>query len=244
MKIPSLSASSYLLSMCLLGCMRTSDLSTPAAPGVDAAATLERDDEKSVAALTAVAAKLKRDRDGYVIEVDFRGTSIGDDALQHLSGLRHVRVVLLSATAITDVGANELGKISTLRDVDLRDCPISNAGIAPLSKLAELRALRLSGKNGNTTVDDEAFGDIAKMTKLKVLVMDDLWVGSEGLSQLTDQTELEELYLGKTLVDDEALALLAQFPKLKKLRVSQNQVTSQCLAHLVKLPQLLELDIS
>ena len=189
-----------------------------AAPGVEAVAQLELDDKKSVAALTALAAKLKRDRDGYVIEVDFRGTSIGNDALQHLSGLRRVRVVLLSETAITDVGAIQLGKISTLRNVDLRNCPISNAGIAPLSEIAELRALRLSGKNGNTTVDDDALGDIAKMTKLKVLAMDQLWVGSEGLSQLTELTELEELYLSKTLVDDESLALLAQFPKLKKRR--------------------------
>ena len=43
------------------------------------------DDAASVSALEESGAKLKKDGDGFVIEVDFRGTSVGDSALEPLA---------------------------------------------------------------------------------------------------------------------------------------------------------------
>ena len=163
------------------------------------------DDAAAVEALEAAATSLKRDGNGFVTEVNFRGTTIDDAPLQHLAGLPKLTSVLLNETAITDDGLATLGKLNTLRNLDLRGCQISNDGIAHLENLTGLRALRLSGESGATTVDDDGLATVAKMTSLKALFLDFLWVSEDGLGLLTNAKQLEELYLAKTLVGDEAL---------------------------------------
>jgi hypothetical protein len=204
----------------------------------------EPDDEKCVAGLEEVGAKLKKDGDGLVIEADFRGLAIGDSALGHLAGLPRLRSVLLNETGVTDAGMATLGKIPTLQNVDLRGCTISNAGLEPLAVLSELKALRLSGESGATSVDDDGMVHVAKMKNLKALLLDFLWVSEVGLEQLAGLDKLEELYLAKTLVGDDALATMSQFPRLKKLRISQCQFENDGLAHLTKVTTLEDLDLS
>jgi len=128
--------------------------------------------------------------------------------------------------------------------LDLRGCAVSNAGIAHLTGLKNLRALRLSGKSGVTTVDDGAMADIGKLTKMKALLLDFLWVSEDGLARLKGCQHLEEIYLARTLAGDEAMAMLQHFPKLRKLRISATQITGKGLAALSKLRQLEDLDIS
>ncbi|MGZ0172538.1 MAG: leucine-rich repeat domain-containing protein [Planctomycetales bacterium] len=206
--------------------------------------TPEPDDEKSIAGLGEVGAKLKKDGDGLVIEVDFKGLTISDSALEQLAGLRRLRSVLLNETGVTDAGMATLGKIPTLQNVDLRGCTISNAGLEPLAALSELKALRLSGESGATSVDDDGMVHVAKMKNLKALLLDFLWVSEVGLEQLAGLDRLEELYLAKTLVGDDALATMSQFPRLKKLRISQCQFENEGLAHLAKVTTLEDLDLS
>lgn len=216
----------------------TSEAIQPAVPAP------EPDSADSIAALKEAGAKLKLDGDGLVIEADFRGTSIGDSALESLVGLKRVRSVLLNETAVTDAGMATVGKVSTLQNVDLRGCAISNAGLEPLTALSELKALRLSGESGVTSVDDDGMVHVAKMKNLKALLLDFLWISEVGLEQLAGLDKLEELYLAKTLVGDDALATMSQFPKLKKLRVSQCQFENAGLAHLTRVTTLEDLDLS
>lgn len=204
----------------------------------------EPDNADSVSALEEAGAKLRKDGDGLIIEADFRGLTIGDSALEHLAGLRRVRSVLLNETGVTDAGMATVGKVATLQNVDLRGCTISNAGLEPLAALPELKALRLSGESGATSVDDDGMKHVAKMKNLKALLLDFLWISEVGLEQLTGLDKLEELYLAKTLVGDDALATMSQFPRLKKLRVSQCQFENDGLSHLAKVTTLEDLDLS
>jgi len=204
----------------------------------------EPDDAECVAGLEETGAKLKKDGDGLVIEADFRGLTIDDSALKHLAGLRRVRSVLLNETGVTDAGMATVGKVATLQNVDLRGCTISNAGLEPLVALSQLKALRLSGESGATSVDDDGMVHVAKMKNLKALLLDFLWVSEVGLEQLVGLDKLEELYLAKTLVGDDALATMSQFPRLKKLRISQCQFENEGLAHLAKVTTLEDLDLS
>lgn len=233
------------------GCNRTETSTETRSTGTSSAEVVttpksapEPDDAASVSALEEAGAKLKKDGDGLVIEADFRGTSIGDSALENLAGLRRVRSVLLNETAITDAGMAAVGKVSTLQNVDLRGCTISNAGLEPLAGLSALKALRLSGESGATSVDDDGMVHVAKMKNLKALLLDFLWVSEVGLEQLSGLDKLEELYLAKTLVGDDALAVMSQFPRLKRLRISQCQFENEGLAHLAKVTTLEDLDLS
>lgn len=235
----------------IAGCKPTATPTGTSAPGTDSSeivtapkAAPEPDDAGSVSALEEAGAKLKKDGDGLVIEVDLKGTTVGDAELESLAGLRRVRSVLLNETAVTDAGMATVGKVATLQNVDIRGCTISNAGLEPLAELPALKALRLSGESGATSVDDDGMVHVAKMKNLKALLLDFLWISEDGLEQLAGLDKLEELYLAKTLVGDDALAMMSQFPRLKKLRISQCQFENEGLAHLANVTTLEDLDLS
>jgi Leucine-rich repeat (LRR) protein len=239
----------WFICIALSGCFSTAQdgnqTGSPAPSAEAEQAGVAGDDEAAISALTALGATLKKNADGRVTEVSFRGTSAVDESLVHLTALEHVNSVLLNDTAVTDAGMAHLAKISTLRNIDIRECAISNAGVKQLAGLPDLRALRLSGKNGKATVDDGAMEDVARLTQLKVLALDYLnWVSVDGIRKLVALPELEELYLANTLVDDEALQVISGFGSLRRLRVSQNQVTSSGLTHLSGMSNLVELDLS
>ncbi|WP_417396975.1 leucine-rich repeat domain-containing protein [Gimesia chilikensis] len=197
---------------------------------------------KAAESLKAAGAKLKLDKDGYVIEVNLRGTVIDDaKTLEAITQLTRLRSLLFNETPLNDAVLELVGQVKSLENLDARDCSLTNKSITYLTGLSKLKALRLSG---NEDIDDEAMPNINKLTNLKALMLDFLWVSDDGLTQLKDLQKLEEIYLAKTLIDDKALQTLTTFPKLKKIRLAQNQISNEGLAALAKIPQLVELDLS
>ena len=82
-----------------------------------AAKSEDPDDAASVTALADLEAKLKKDGDGFVTEVNFRGLDVDDTALTHLAGLPHLKSLVLQDTEITDAGLETVGKISAATGV-------------------------------------------------------------------------------------------------------------------------------
>ena len=140
------------------------------------------DEQHTIAQLKKTASGLRQDGAGNLIEVNFRGSAITDQDLVPLPRLPKLRSVLLNDTQITDAGLATLGQIRSLENLDLRGCGITNRGIAFLSGLNRLKALRLSGKNGRTQVDDGGLAEIGKLQNLKALLHDYLWISDEGLA--------------------------------------------------------------
>lgn len=198
-----------------------------------------------VAAMERIATGLRKDTQGYLTEINFRGSAVSDENLLMLPKLSHLQSILLNEAKISDAGLVPIGQIPSLTNLDLRDCPISNAGLAHLTGLTGLKALRLSGKSGACTVDDGGLEHVAKLTAMKALLLDFLWVSGDGIAQLKDLQKLEELYLAGTLIGDEDLQHLDLFPNLKKLRISKlAQVTGGGLEQVAKLKHLVDLDLS
>jgi len=205
------------------------------------------DDPVVVAAISKIARDVSIDGNGVVTQIDFRGTDIGNDDLEQLKKLKKLGSLLLNDTQVNDDGLKTVGEIITLRNLDLRGCRISNAGISHLTGLKILVALKLTGKGSLCSVDDDAMDDIAKLTTLRAIALDSLWVSGDGLAKLKPLTILEELYIGSddNLMDDASMEVIANnFPKLKKLRISKSTVSAEGLAHLAKLTKLEQLDLS
>ena len=247
MKYTTLLPAVLSTSLLLFGCSRTPPTLTGQAPTASTVTDKVVDDDALVESLTKAGAKLKQDADGNVLEVDFRGTDIGDEALAKVPELQKVRSLLLNDTNVSDAGLILAGKTRTLTNLDLRGCKVTNAGIASLGELSKLRALRLSGKSGKTDVTDEAMETIGKLKSLKVLAIDFLKFagGDRGLAKLSGLTDMQELYLGNTLVNDRSIKVIAeQFPKLKKLRAAASQVSNQGIETIATIKDLEELDLS
>ena len=205
------------------------------------------DDPAAVEALTGLAKELRKGRNGFIDQADFRGTDIGNESLEHLKGLKQLSSLLLNGTKVTDDGLKVVGTISTLRNLDLRGCKITNVGMTHLTGLKKLVALKLTGDNNLCTVDDKGLSELANLSNLRALALDSLWVSGDGLSSLATIEKLEELYVGgeSGLMDDESMEKIKDcFPRLKKLRISKSRVSTEGLAHLTKLVHLEELDNS
>lgn len=178
------------------------------------------DDAEAVAVVEALTEKLRRNAGGAITHVDLRGTDASDETLV------------------------AVGKLASLEQLDLRECGISDAGLEHLTALTKLKALRLSGKEGDCSVSDDGMVAVGKLTSLKVLAIDYLWISEDGLGELAALKELQELYMAETTIADEAIDVMAGFPNLKKLRVARTRIGEAALASLPKLSKLEELDLS
>ena len=195
-------------------------------------------------ALAAAGATVKKNAAGAITEVRFKGPDVDAKILADLPELPALTSVVLAGTNTDDIALGSLGKISTLENLDLRDCPVSNAGLAHLSGLHNLAALRLSGKSGKTTVDDDGMVHVAKLRSLRAVMLDFLWVSEVGLQTLAVLEKLEDLTLAQTLVGDDAVPAIGRFAKLERLRLAKTGVTGVGLSALASLRNLRDLDVS
>lgn len=204
---------------------------------------------RAAAALSAVPDGLRQyvesNADGSVLEADLRKAEVTSELLQQLSGLAQLRTVNLAGTGFSDELAKVLATaVPQLTSIDVRSCPLSDAALTEIAKCSGLRVLRLSGKENRTTVSDDGLAALAPLKSLKVIALDDLWIGKAGLDHLSALGSLEEVYLSATIVDDEAVAVLQKFPRLRKLRLARTNITDAALASLATCEKLEEIDLS
>lgn len=194
--------------------------------------------------LAAAGAAVVKNDAGAIVELRFKGPAVERSILAALPELPGLESLVVAGTDVDDKALEPIGRIATLRNLDLRDCRITNAGLASLAGLERLAALRLSGKSGATTVDDSGMIHLARLPSLRTVMLDHLWVSEKGLETLAPLTRLEELTLAQTLAGDDALPVIARFATLKRLRLAKTTVTAAGVAALVKLDRLVDLDLS
>jgi len=221
------------------GC--TGDASTtpslPAVSGPESAA---------IKALQAAGAVVKTDAGGSATDVDLHGATLSTETIELLPELKSLRVLNLADSSFSDADLAILDHVSLqLANLDVRGCPLSNKAPTSIARFTGLRALRFSGKNGKTSIDDDGVKSLAACKSLKLLALDELsFVGTDGITALAGLTDLEELYLAGTIVDDDTSKVIARFPKLKKLRLARNQIGDAGLEVLSTYSGIEELDLS
>ena len=144
--------------------------------------------------LLETVAKIRRDGNDQIIEVDLRGKEVGG-VIDQLDQLPKLRSVLLAQSTVTDDGLEAVGRISTLENLDLRECAIGDQGLSYLGKLNRLKSIKLSGKGGTTRVSDAGLDSISGLQSLKVIALDFLPVTDEGLQSISGLSQMRELYL-------------------------------------------------
>ncbi len=127
-----------------------------------------------------------------------------------------------------------------LRKLNLDNSPVTDAGLASLGPMPELRDLSLT----RTLITDDAIVMIARQfPSLVSLRLDRTAITDKGLSGLKSLTSLQQLSLFRTRTSDVGCAELANIASLKSLSVDQTLITDAALQTLVTLPQLEALSI-
>lgn len=98
-------------------------------------------------------------------------------------------------TQITDAGLAHLRELAELRQLDLHDTQVTNIGLEPLRGLRRLELLNLSG----THVTDEGLRHLNGLTELKHLDLRNTRVTGQGVLQLREALRLCTIYWDDTL---------------------------------------------
>lgn len=226
-----------------LSCVTGCDTSNPGIKVNGAPATAPEPAEV-VSSLQAAGAEIARNPAGAIQQITFRKTPLTDATAGSLAKLGGLQTLVVANSEMTLSGWQEIGKLTKLRTLDLRDCKLGDAHFkAAVSGLSELVIVRLSGKNGETTVSDEGVVALKNCPKLRVLAADYLFVSEVAITELSNLNSLSELYVAGTLVEDAGLERIAAIPTITKLRIAKTAVSKEGLEKLTKL-SLEELDLS
>jgi len=130
--------------------------------------------------------------------------------------------------------------IAAGKHVCLMVSPTAAGDLSPLGDLRpdDLHKLYLAGHSPNhPKPGDKCMEHIAKLTGLKVLVLEHTNTTDRGLAHLRQMTALERLKLS-CRVSDRGMAHVAALPALKRLDFGDNRVTDAGLVHLARLKSL------
>ena len=121
-----------------------------------------------------------------------------------------------------------------LEVLDLRESKLTDAGLAHVAALANLKWLNLDGVG----VTDSGLENLKNLSSLEKLVLSNTAVTDAGLIHLHGLANLESLDLDGTTVTDAGLAHLVSLSKLRALSLIDTAVTDGGLDHLAGLPGL------
>ncbi|HYF00612.1 MAG TPA: hypothetical protein VEJ18_16950 [Planctomycetota bacterium] len=137
--------------------------------------------------------------------------------LRHLAGLPSLeKLDLCEVDGLSDEAMAFVGKLTTLKELDLGDAAISSAGLRHLAGLKQLTRLQLGWTRD---VGDAGLPLLAKLTKLEWLGLGGTKVTDAGLPALASLPNLRELALPGTAVTDRGIQSLAGCRQLSVLNL-------------------------
>ena len=132
-----------------------------------------------VAALEKLRAKITRNEQGEVVNVNLSGTQITDAGLAHIKGMTRLQHLHLGQTKITDAGLVHLKGLTNLQALYLGG-QVTDAGLVHLEGLTNLQALGLRG----TKVTNAGLVHLAGLTNLTFVDLGETQVTDAGVAEL------------------------------------------------------------
>ncbi len=198
----------------------------------------------------------------------FRMSTIGDEGLGHLSSLPNIeRLNLCYNDKITDVGMAHVARMSSLRQLAIRQTRISDVGAEHLQRLKNLDLLELPdgisrpamadllatkprlrvlwcGSSSNSTYGDEVLEQVGKMADIEKLSVSGISMTDAGVAGLTRCTRLKDVSLFSCPITSKGLAELGKIASLERLYLHDAKLTTSGLRQLNGLSRLEWLSLS
>jgi len=194
--------------------------------------------------------------------LDLKGTSVKDDDLKRLAGLKTLPKLNLENTLISDTGLQYLKDIPlnyisligtqitdkwfgylsnmpSLTTLYVGSTAISNFGVEQLKDMKQLEKLSFT----NTQIDGVGLGHLKDLKNLKILGLESTSISDVDLQHLHGLKILIVLGLSNCKIADSGLAYLKDLKNLKVLSLDSTPITDVGLKHLsgLKMLQTLEL---
>ncbi len=148
--------------------------------------------------------------------------------LEHFAGAPLVQVTLKT---LTDDGAKQLGRFTTLTDVRIGEPRITGSGLAELVGLKNLKSLSLTNLK---TLTDADFAPIANLTGLETVALQGSGAGDLTAALLAKLPRLRNLHIGSPALTDEGMRHVGNISTLSyRLEIgADSAITDAGLKHL------------
>jgi len=159
--------------------------------------------------------------------------------LEELGASCSGREVNLWHAGVSDAELALVGRLGQLKGLCIHEKAVTDEGLKHLKRLENLRHLSLCGSG----ITDAGLKHLGPLVNLRCLILSSTKVTDEGLKALKRLKNLEDLDLGETGIRGPGLAHLTKLPNLKDLALNGCPVGDAGLAHLRALPQLARLQL-
>ncbi|GAB6165039.1 hypothetical protein JCM19992_10390 [Thermostilla marina] len=149
-------------------------------------------------------------------DVTIDEASITQAGLEHLRKRNLTSLTLSKCYSLNDTALEILEAWPELRQLTLRDIPISGSCLAKLANARNLAVLRLS----QTMVGDEAMEAVGRLTSLEHLELAQTMVGDAGVEKLQGLEKLTYLDLSGTQLTRNGLTALCALKSLRYLHLN------------------------
>jgi len=139
-----------------------------------------------------------------------------------------------------EVTPDDLVDLPKLRDLTLREMPITDEGLQKLARLRRLESLCIDTGNSRD-ITDHGLEHLSSLIELENLTVRSIQITGEGLRPLTALKKLRSLSLRSDSISLRGLEIVVQFTNLDSLRISSNNLTDEGLRALAKLEGLTNL---
>jgi serine/threonine protein kinase/WD40 repeat protein len=146
----------------------------------------------------------------------------------------------LRGTKTTDADLALLAPLTELRKLELGNTQVTGPGLRHLAPLTKLELLRLE----QTPVTDEGLKDLAGLRQVRSLSLEGTDVTDAGMKSVAALDRLIALNLGSTKVTDAGLKELTGLAHLNWLALYETAITDAAVPDLAKFKQLRELTLS
>lgn len=156
-------------------------------------------------------------------ELYLAGTLVDDQAMELLAQLPNLKKLRLAKTAVGTPGLETLSRLE-LEDLDISECSqVFDDSLVAVGKMKTLKRLNL----WRDVISDAGVAHLSGLVNMNWLNLDNTHMGNPGLEHLRGMTKLTFLHLGSTYVTDEGMPLLTPLTGLKDLKVTRTSVTEE-----------------
>ena len=166
--------------------------------------------------------------------------NITNESARYLGRMRSLKMLDVIHSQIDDVGVGYLSKCKTLEYPMLPRNAITNAGLEDIGELSNLKMLWVGTRSGSV-LDDDSLSYIAKLKNLQELVLAGQGVTDAGMEHLVKLKKLKLLSLANCPVTNKGFEKVSALKSLEELSVRDLKITVsglKCLNELTNLKRL------
>lgn len=140
---------------------------------------------------------------------------VGDAEMAALARLRHVQILSVSGTRVTDAGMVHIRDMTDLRRLGIARTKIGDHGLACAANCKQLEWLGAE----ESAITSAGLAYLADKQRMHTILVSRTRVGDEGIAYIQNLWRMQDLFIDDTQVTDAGLAYLKAMKRLNNLLI-------------------------